>query len=119
MKREQLVRAHFDAYSDLVWAEDLEPKFRAQGVTGAALEGFRAAWDRYTERRDWEWWQEHTAKTSNATLAKEIEECREEIAAIGLRRQHEKEPNAFERTLKRYAERATPPEKSKDRDIER
>ncbi len=108
--RAKLVRANFDAYSDLVWAESLEPKFRALGVAGADLEGFRAAWNRYTERRDWEWWQEHTAKTPNAVLEKETEECRAEIAALGVRRQQENEQHAVAgKPVEQRAGRPEPP----------
>jgi hypothetical protein len=94
MDRAKLVRAHFAAYSDLTWARELEPKFRAQGVTGAELERFRAAWNRHTERRDWEWWQEQTAKQSNAVLEKEIRECREAIASLALTREETNEERA-------------------------
>lgn len=99
MDREKLIRAHFDAYSDLTWAETLEPKFMAEGVEGAELEGFRQAWNRYTEGRDWEWWLEHTAEASDAKLNEEIQECKAEISVIVSKRQGKNGQGALQEIL--------------------
>ena len=52
MTREQLVRAHFDAYSDLAWKEHLEPKFERSGLDADAMRRLSAAVERlYREER--------------------------------------------------------------------
>ena len=57
-RREQLVRRNFEAYRDLTWIEDLEPKFRERGIGGNELQAFREEWNEHAELRDWPWWQE-------------------------------------------------------------
>lgn len=99
MDRKKLVRAHFDAYSDLEWAKDLEPKFRAEGVDGAALVGCRKVWKSYSEDRDWGWWLDSTRKLSDAELKEEIQECRAEISVIVSKRQEKNGQGAFQEIL--------------------
>jgi hypothetical protein len=85
MSREQLVRAHFDAYSDLVWAQSLEPKFTEYDLDPESMLRYRDQWNAHTEKRDWEWWQNHVKNWSNDKLKAEIAECMEEIKALGMR----------------------------------
>jgi hypothetical protein len=80
--REKLIRAHFDAYSDLAWAQELEPRFRPYNLDAATMNGYRDQWNRHTEARDWNWWVEHTKGSSDAKLRKEIAECKAEIEAV-------------------------------------
>ena len=80
--REKLIRAHFGAYSDLTWVKELEPKFRPHNLDAATINGYREAWNRHTEARDWKWWVEHTKGTPDAKLREEIAECKAEIEAI-------------------------------------
>jgi len=99
MDRRELIRAHFDAYRSLTWAKELEPKFRAEGTAGAELDSWRQSWNQFSEKRDWEWWLEKTAKLSNAELQKEIAECKNAINAIGLKRQEKTGQNGFQQIL--------------------
>jgi len=85
MSREQLVRAHFDAYSDLVWAEHLAPKFTEYGLAPESMRRYREAWNAHTEKRDWAWWQDHVKDWSNNKLKAEIAEWMDEIKALGTR----------------------------------
>jgi hypothetical protein len=82
MDRDKLVRAHLDAYSDLTWAKELEPKFRQYNLDEAEMKEHREAWNRHTEARDWQWWLNHVKDTPDAKLREEIAECKAEIAAI-------------------------------------
>src|SRR6266436_5074211 len=100
MDRMKLIRAHFDAYSDLEWAKDLEPKFRAEGVDGAALDGRRKVWNSYSQDRDWGWWLDSTRKLSNAELKEEIQECRAEISVIVSKRHGQNGQGALQEILK-------------------
>jgi hypothetical protein len=119
MDRHTLVRAHFDAYSDLLWATDLEPKFRQYDLSAAELKEYREAWNRHAEARDWDWWQETAKGMSEAELRKEIAECQAEIAA--LRKEGPGLPEAadaggYHRMLKQYADAGAnpkPPEKER------
>jgi len=86
MTREQLVRAHFNAYGDLTWKEHLEPKFEQAGLDADSMRRYRQEWDAYTEKRDWAWWQNNVANDSNDKLQGEIARCHEEIEAIDRRR---------------------------------
>ena len=52
MSRDQLVRANFDAYSDLEWVKNLEPKFRQYHLDAEALRHYREAWNAHTWRRE-------------------------------------------------------------------
>lgn len=84
--REQLIRRNFEAVRDLTWAQLLEPKFRQQGVDEEAMQELRDAWNLHAEKRDWAWWQNHARHQSNAQLQDELEECIEQLDAIGLMR---------------------------------
>jgi hypothetical protein len=85
MSRDELIRAHFDAYSDLVWAKDLEPRFREYDLDVDSMRHYREGWNAHTEKRDWAWWQDHVKNWSNDKLNAEIAECTEEIKALGMR----------------------------------
>jgi hypothetical protein len=119
MDRAELVRANFDAYSDLEWVTYLEPKFRQYDLSAAELKALREAWNRHTEARDWDWWQEHTKGRSDAELRKDIAECRAEITAFreqGRDRQVGDPSRGFDETLKQYAEAGVNPKpQAKDR----
>jgi hypothetical protein len=86
MTREQLVRAHFDAYRDLIWKEDLEPKFLRYDLGADDMRRYRQEWNAYTEKRDWAWWVQNAAQVSNDELRADIAECHEKIEAIDERR---------------------------------
>ena len=66
--RQVLIRRHFEAVRDIAWAEDLEPKFRAAGTDDARMKGFREAWNRFAEAKDWPWWQAESARYSDERL---------------------------------------------------
>jgi hypothetical protein len=85
MSRDQLVRAEFEAYRDLEWAKNLEPKFRRYHLDSEELRHYREAWNARTENRDWEWWQDHVKGWSNEKLMAEINECMQEIKALQMR----------------------------------
>lgn len=84
MSRDELIRAHFDAYSDLVWAKDLEPKFREYDLDADSMRHYREAWNAHTEKRDLDWWQDRVKNSSNDESKAEIAECKEEITALGM-----------------------------------
>jgi hypothetical protein len=84
MSREQLVRANFEAYGDLVWAQN-EPKFREYHLDPESMRRYREAWNAHTEKRDWEWWQRRVANQPDTELKAEIAECMAEIKAIERR----------------------------------
>ena len=85
MSRDELVCAHFDAYSDLEWVKNLEPKFRRYHLDADELRHHREAWYAHTEKRDWEWWQDHVKGCSNEKLMAEIDECMAEIKSLEMR----------------------------------
>ncbi len=82
MDRNQLIRANFNAYRDLTWVKELEPRFRPYRLSAAELKAYRDAWNRYTEARDWAWWLDNAKETSDATLRQEIAACKAEIDAL-------------------------------------
>src|SRR3954469_12885909 len=82
MDRDKLIRAHFDAYSDLLWVTHLEPKFRRYNLDAAEMREYREAWNRHSEARDWDWWLEKVKSIPDAELQREIAECQAEIATF-------------------------------------
>ena len=82
--RKSLVRAHFEAYRDLTWAETLEPKLRQSGVDAVAMNEFRRVWNDYVENRDWDWWKDATRRVSNEQLDDERMDCIERLDQLGL-----------------------------------
>jgi len=84
LSRHELVRAHFDAYGDLAWAQN-EPKFREYHLDPESMRRYREAWNAHTEKRDWEWWQRRVANQPDTELKAEIAECMAEIKAIERR----------------------------------
>ena len=101
MTRQQLVRAHFDVFSDLAWAKDLEPKFRSCGLSADEMRPYRDQWNAYSEKRDWDWWQNHTKNRSDASLRAEIAERKAAIKALDTSRQASgnSKHQAFQRIL--------------------
>jgi hypothetical protein len=83
MSRAQLVCEHFDAYSDLFWAQHLVPRFGCYHLGPDAMRDYREAWHAYIEMRDWQWWQDHVKNWPDEKLQGEIAECRERINALG------------------------------------
>jgi hypothetical protein len=86
MTREELVRAHFDAYSDLAWKRYLEPKFEQCDLDADSMRRYRQEWNAYTEKRDWAWWQNNIMNVSNDELKAEMAKRHQEIEAIDMRR---------------------------------
>jgi hypothetical protein len=78
-ERELLIRRSFDVATELVWLEDLLPKYRDAGLSDAELKKYREAWYEHTERRDWGWWQEHSSRQSNEQLRDEIRKDEDRI----------------------------------------
>lgn len=97
MDRNRLICAHFDAYSDLMWVKNLEPKFRAALWDAGEIEAFRQAWEALTEARDWDWWQEKVKGMTDAELQRETAECQTEIGAF--RKGRDAEGQQFRRIL--------------------
>jgi len=86
--RKALIRAHFEAYRDLAWTENLLPRFEKYGVSAIRLETYREAWNRHAEQRDWAAWQEESGKYSNERLQDMLMDYVEKLDALGmLRRQ--------------------------------
>jgi hypothetical protein len=115
-EREILVRRHFEAYRDLVWIEDLEPKFRKQGIEGDQLQAHREAWNEHAERRDWAWWQKETAHTSSGRLEDEIMDITERLDQLGCLRWLE-DRHGYDRMIAEAAARLVA--KDNDKEIER
>jgi hypothetical protein len=82
--RKELIRAHFEAYRDLVWAETLEPKLRESGVDAAAMNIFRNAWNDYVEGRDWDWWKDETRRVPNEELDDQRMDCLDKLDALAI-----------------------------------
>jgi hypothetical protein len=82
MSRDQLVRANFEAYRDLQWAKNLEPKFEQYDLNAEGIRHFRKEWNAHTEENDWAWWQKRVKNESDGKLKAEIAECLAEIKAI-------------------------------------
>jgi len=97
MDRNRLICAHFDAYSDLKWVKNLEPKFKAALWDAEEIEAFRQAWMAITETRDWDRWQEKVSRMTDAELQREIAECQTEIGAF--RKGRDAEGQQFRRIL--------------------
>jgi hypothetical protein len=122
--RKQLIRANFEAYRDLTWAEDLEPRFRERGVDAASMEGFRRAWNEHTEARDWEWWQNDAKRLSNKQLDDDRRECLEKVGALGMlarqREQAESRPLTLQEILDSAAAKQNlAPERIQSHDTDR
>jgi hypothetical protein len=84
MNRNEVIRAQFDAYSDLVWVEDLLPKLQRYGIEGEQLNNYREAWYRRTFARDWEWWQEESKKSSTQELRDDLADIARKLDALGV-----------------------------------
>jgi hypothetical protein len=82
--RDELIRAHFEAYRDLEWFETLEPRFREHGVDAGSMNVFRAAWNDYVQARDWDWWKDETKHMSNEELDDERMDCLDKLDALGM-----------------------------------
>jgi hypothetical protein len=82
MTREQLVRAHFDAYSDFAWKRHLEPDLVRYDLGADAMGRIRQLWNLYTERRDWAWWVDNVSDLSDDKLKAGAAKCRATIEAI-------------------------------------
>jgi hypothetical protein len=113
MDRHKLIGAHFDAYSDLKWVTDLEPKFKANLWDTAEIEEFREAWRGLSEARDWDSWQEKVKGMSDAELKREIAECHAEIASY--RTSTETDRERFKRIMEGKAEKQPVQQVTKDR----
>ena len=87
MDRDQLIRAHFDAYSDFAWVTYLEPWLSQYKLDAAEMKEYREAWKGHAEARDWDWWQEKVKGMSDADLQREIAECHAEIDAFRKRQE--------------------------------
>ncbi len=85
MDRTKLICAHFDAYSDLVWVTNQEPKFKNAHLDAAEMEEYREAWKGLIEGRDWDWWQGTVKGMTDAELQRDIAECHAEIASFRTR----------------------------------
>ena len=85
--RDILIRRHFEVMRDLIWIEDLEPRCRAEGMEAERIQHLRAAWNAYSEARDWEWWREHAAKDFSERLQADIKEAAARIDAMTPYRQ--------------------------------
>jgi hypothetical protein len=117
-RRAQLVRRNFEAYRDLVWIEDLEPKFRERGVEGKELQSFREAWNEHAEIRDWAWWQQDSANRPSGRLEDEIMDITDRLDQLGcLRWLEERQNNNFDRALADSANRGNA--NDKEEEIER
>ncbi len=113
MDRDKLIGAHFDAYSDLVWVTNLEPKFMAAQWDAAEMEEYREAWKGHTEIRDWDWWLEKVKSIPNAELQREIAECHAEIASF--RTSTETDRERFKRIMDGKVEKQPVQQVTKDR----
>lgn len=82
-KRQILVRRNFEAYRDLTWFAELEPKFRERGIEGKELQSFREMWNEHAEKRDWEWWQKETARKASGRLKDEIMDITDRLDQLG------------------------------------
>jgi hypothetical protein len=96
MSREELVRAHFEAFAELTWAKELKPKIRKRGADEAKMESLRTQWMRHTEQRDWGWWQEEVKQFSNNELQAGIRKCESKMDAIRQTERREKEGSCFD-----------------------
>jgi len=100
--REQLVRRHFEAYRDLTWFEELEPKFREQGIDGKQLQSFREAWNERAEIRDWEWWRKETALKPSERLEDEIMDITDRLDQLGSLRWLEEKKGREQHAVQDY-----------------
>jgi hypothetical protein len=85
MSREQLVRAHFEAHRDLMWADAMEPRLKGYDLNGDAMKPYREAWNAFVEKRDWEWWRDETRRSTNDELKAEIGDCLRELKSREMR----------------------------------
>src|SRR5262249_35849823 len=82
-KRNILVRRNFEAYRDLTWFEQLEPKYRERGIEGRELQAIREAWNEHVDKRDWAWWQEKSAGESSSQLEDQIMDITDRLDQLG------------------------------------
>jgi hypothetical protein len=50
---DQLVRAHFDAYTDWAWVRDIEPICRPHKLSADEMRDCRAEWNALAEQKYW------------------------------------------------------------------
>jgi hypothetical protein len=106
MDRGQLVRTHFEAYRDLMWADAMEPRLKGYDLNSDAMKPYRGAWNAFVEERDWGWWRHETRRLSNKELKTEIAECLDEIKALGTRQAVRDQPTTGARTFHDIVNRA-------------
>src|SRR5262249_54399467 len=82
-ERLALIRREFELARDITWAQELEPKFRENGVSDEKLGGFREAWNQHTEKRDWDWGQDYSARHSDEQLENSVRKATAQAAALG------------------------------------
>lgn len=113
MDRDELIRAHFDAYTDLLWVTNLEPKFKAAQLDAGEMKEYLDAWKGHTENRDWDWWLEKVKSIPNAELQRDIAECHAEIDTF--RKGMETDRERFQRIMAGKDEKQPVQEATKDR----
>lgn len=116
MDRNKLIRAHFEAYGELVWVTNLEPKFSQYNMDAAEIKEYREAFKWHAHDRDWDWWQEKVKGMSDAELQRDIAKCRTEIDQW----KEEKARKGLQAFLKgEFVAENQPKEQSKDNERER
>jgi len=122
--RNKLIRANFEAYRDLTWAEVLEPRFRERGLDAAAIKDFRQAWNEHAEIKDWPWWQNDAKRHSNEELDSDRVECLEKLDALEKLQKQRDQASAVQTTFQDIlngasANEESPPKHTNDRQHER
>jgi hypothetical protein len=113
MDRNKLICAHFDAYYDLVWVTNQEPKCRDAQLDAAEMEEYRDAWRAYIEARNWDQWQEKVKGMTDAELQRDIAECHAEMASF--RSRTDPDSQRFKRMLDDKYEQKPQQQATKDR----
>jgi hypothetical protein len=112
MSREQLVRAHFEAYRDLMWADAMEPRLKGYDLNSDAMKPYREAWNAFVKERDWDWWWDETRRISNEELKAEIGDCLKELKSREMRQSGRDQATNGGRTFHDIVNRAGDGERS-------
>jgi hypothetical protein len=81
--RKDLIRANFEAYRDLTWAETLEPRLKEYDLDPDEMKQYREEWNAHTEKNDWPWFRNQAKSMSVLQLDNERMDCIDKLDALG------------------------------------
>ena len=90
-ERDQLIRDHFEAYRDLTYMEESEPKLLQKGMNAEQLQFFHNGWLEYAELMDWPVWKKGAAILSDEQLKDDTMQAADRKERLEYLRWHREE----------------------------